>query len=558
MERETVPKTFNGSLSQKIYNLGKKDACISHLQPDERIADEISIFDAHQYFNESCNSGTHRVSCNTRVSPMFNVNVLNPERISERFDPSAVPSRFSSDSTSVDGYTNGRNYVARSFHTATPTASSEASWNSQTGLLSNPPGAILVSMQNANHDENKIKLRCGSSTANWLFRRKCPCSGKKSVRVKEKAQEPKTPPQPPPARLLSNHYYSTTRVDLKRQNPMSQEKISVMGLDRAANRSGSDNTSTTQNEWGQSLFPSNLHGQCATVLASGRPFSSVDRGAGFTFPILHPSSPSPLKLQVLNGGVSIDEPPRHSLEVFRPSHETLPVVSRSKPSQSFTFSTSPKARPVDDEVASDASSDLFEIESFSTHTTSYPTTYHRGDSPDEASSFDARRLAPNGSFLYTRRSLDEPMTPSAINNIDRTEWYEPSEASIDWSVTTAEGFDRASVANMSMTASELEKADDERMIIQGRRDQRLPEKSKGRPLSASSSGHGLLLSCRSEKAVSVGPNPVKCLFAAEGLREGPPPSVKSTMRHVGSRPPVPNKPMSARSHSARVSLPFAT
>ncbi|KAG2689842.1 hypothetical protein I3760_09G158700 [Carya illinoinensis] len=552
-----------------------KDASFSsYLRPDEpingkqeqravdgcsgTIVDEISIFDAHKYFNESSNIGAQKVGCNSRVlSRVFNVNVVNLERGSERLDPSAaLPGRFSSASSSVDGYTNVRNYGARSFHATTPTTSSEASWNSQTGLLSKPPGAISVSMQNVHHLDEKKVDGCGRTTARWFLRRRCPCSGKKSVQVREeKAPEPKIPPPPPPLLHHRDHPSTGPIMNLKRQS------------------SKFENTLSAPNKWSQSsLFHSNLQGERAFVVASGRPFST-NHGAGFTFPILNPSSlsstaKSPLKLPVdiKAGGISIEDPPRHSLEVFRPSHETISVNTNNSckaSDQSFTFPASPKSRMnIDDEVASDASSDLFEIESFSTQTTSYPIPSHRRDSLDEASIFDARRFATNGSFLFNRRSsLEEPMTPSSISEIARRiEGYEPSEASIDWSVTTAEGFDRASVTNSSVVASEF--VEDETMIMQAGSDQRPdPEKRKRRlaSASASTSGNGLLLSCRCEKAVSVGPNPVKCVSTAEGHREGPPLSTKSsTLRHVGSRPPIANKPPLARSPSARVSLPLST
>lgn len=132
----------------------------------------------------------------------------------------------------------------------------------------------------------------------------------------------------------------------------------------------------------------------------------------------------------------------------------------------------------DEEVASNASSDLFEIESFSAH----PTT----------------------------RSVVSPMTPASASASTATSnhMYEPSEGSIDWSVTTAEGV-----------------ADDDPIM-----QMRWPEKSRWR------SGNGLLLSCRCEKAVSVGPNPKKCASAAD--QEHTPPSMKSMLRHVGSRPPM--------------------
>nr|CAD1829055.1 unnamed protein product [Ananas comosus var. bracteatus] len=93
-----------------------------------------------------------------------------------------------------------------------------------------------------------------------------------------------------------------------------------------------------------------------------------------------------------------------------------------------------------------------------------------------------------------------------------SEWgYAPSEASVEWSVATAEGFDRASVANFSSAASEF----DEFRFLQAEHD-RFAAAVSGAAAAASSkkkgtagAGGGLLMSCRCEKAVSVGPNPVR-------------------------------------------------
>ncbi|KAJ8476787.1 hypothetical protein OPV22_020514 [Ensete ventricosum] len=101
----------------------------------------------------------------------------------------------------------------------------------------------------------------------------------------------------------------------------------------------------------------------------------------FSFPVLNPSSLNNLA----------EEPPRESLEVFRPTRHTAAALSTPPDSQlaavvfpfsdhvnrrSFTNPATPNPQP-DDDVASDTSSDLFEIESFSTQ-----TTYRRPDSLD--------------------------------------------------------------------------------------------------------------------------------------------------------------------------------
>ena len=89
--------------------------------------------------------------------------------------------------------------------------------------------------------------------------------------------------------------------------------------------------------------------------------------------------------------------------------------------------------------------------------------------------------------------------------------YPASEASVVWSVVTAEGgaFDAASVANFSSAASACY-VDDLRYTVP-----ESPEagftaamsRSAGRKKSGG--GGGFMSSCRCEKAVSVGPTPVR-------------------------------------------------
>ncbi|KAF5750349.1 hypothetical protein HS088_TW03G00685 [Tripterygium wilfordii] len=458
-------------------------------EPNQAVDDsEISIFDAQEYFNEN---NVNDPKPTKKVSPINGVNLKrSPE----------VP-RLSSAPSSVDGY---RNYRVRSFN-ATPTASSEASWNSQTGLLSNPPGAIAVSIRNPPSTDKKT-----GSSAKWIFRRKCPCSGKKSVQVEEhiNPSEPKiTIPR------LKETCTSKPRTD----SPIENSALRILGAPRR------EDIPSVRRISAENHFASNLT-KHERILPSGRAFN--DGGSGFTFPIL-----SHQKL-VLNGSDTppLDQdPPRESLEVFRPKDELVSTtVSGIITRRSFTFPTSPKSRmvPTDDDMASDASSDLFEIESFSTQTTSYPTCTRR-DSLEDASTFNLRSR-----FLQLHRSLDEPMTPS----LAPTECYEPSEVSIDWSVTTAEGFDKASVTNFSVTASEAE-------------EMTWRERNSG---GGGKKKAGGLLSCRCEKAVNVGPHPVKC-GPNEGQRVGP----SGTERHVtvSSRAHRVNKPPLA---SSRPSIPFAT
>ncbi|KAG8372276.1 hypothetical protein BUALT_Bualt12G0049500 [Buddleja alternifolia] len=443
---------------------------------------EISIFDAQKYFSETNDP---------------------KDSIKECHDLQSVP-RMSSVS-SVDGY--GRNFRTRSFH-ATPTASSEASWNSQTGLLANPPGSNGVSMRNSNFHSDRDKKRSFISRK-WNFGRKCCCTGKKSVQVKEK----------PSDRNDQNNNVAKSNYSYTKRDHGHKEKAPVITKTSPVNGFSPENDFSRENAPRQQR-----------VSASGRAF-----GDGFSFPVLKPSIQETkiVTKTIIN---PMEDPPRDSLDVFQPVHEQILISGPSSidnpvanARQHFNLG-SPIARVTntDDDVGSDASSDLFEIESFSTQTTSYPM-YRRRDSLDEAPcTFNARRF--NG-----RRSLDEPPTPS----VAATECYAPSEVSVDWSVTTAEGFDRASVSNFSVSASEIGN-----MALMRRRQE---ESGGGDDGGRVRKGNGglLMMSCRQEKAVSVGPQPVKC------VAEGPP--LAMFPMHVGGRPPrSSNNPA-----SARVSLAFA-
>jgi len=458
MERTTTMKTFDCNLPPKSPTiLRDMDASFSsyltpqkpntcqpnnhnHLHKLDDPTSELSIFDAHKYFNEGTNNdniqkvtisnNNNNNNNNSRVSPM----VINVNNETENI---VIPdsTRYSS-ASSVDGYANIRNYRARSFHAATPTASSEASWNSQQGLLSHPAGAISVNIKNPSNPNpnNNNKHKSSISKPNWFLRRKCPCSGKKSVQVNEKKStelpknsikipSPISPSPPPP--------------------PMNNNWIN-------------NNIDQTQNH----VVTKSQRFQPVVTTTVRVPYTD-----GFTFPVLNPNSSS--TTTKLKNGIVLEDPPRESLEVFRPPEE-LTVDAKTL---NFQFPPGISRIVIDDnDAASDASSDLFEIESFSTATqSSYSAAVYRRNSRD---------------------SFDEGSVTTAM-----TECYEPSEASIDWSVTTAEGYDESSITAASIGGYGGGGGGGGGVTAEH-------WKRKG--------GNGLLVSCRCEKAVSVGPQPVKC------------------------------------------------
>ncbi|KAL2502080.1 Protein PHYTOCHROME KINASE SUBSTRATE 4 [Forsythia ovata] len=485
---------------------------------------EISIFDAQKYFSESNDpKDSKRPSTG------------NQKDVSEPSDAVSVP-RLSSVS-SVDGY--GRNFRTRSFH-ATPTASSEASWNSQTGLLANPPGSIAVNLRNFPPDHGQKR---SSNAKKWIFGRKCCCSGKKCVQVKGERSDSERD-------MYANRESHKSKESMADKARNMSLKNSVPNEMRGMQQKVTSNPPriSSENHFASTAaFPQRLS-------TSGRPFG--DGTGGFSFPILSPSSPAtkPTLKGISPKPISpLEDPPRDSLEVFQPtrkSNSRTPMDPQRGLIGGFAMPGSPVSRvaATDDDVGSDASSDLFEIESFSTQTTSYPM-YRRRDSLDDNPTFNARRFAsPNGteSTFYGRRSLDEPRTPS----IAATECYAPSEVSVDWSVTTAEGFDRASVTNFSISASEIGNVAFLRQRLEEKNGEAACSHGAGSNDGGKRKGNGLL-SCRHEKAVSVGPQPVRL------MPEGPPVPLISTTGHMNGRPQRANKPPLASSYSAGLSLAFA-
>ncbi|KAM6547058.1 hypothetical protein CsatB_027794 [Cannabis sativa] len=493
---------------------------------------EISIFDAQKYFNDLNLLNPPQKPTSTPAVAVAGAAVSGGggggNRVSPLAENIAEPSRFSSASSSIDSYNNINNKTHRNSQTmrrnrsfrstaTTPTASSEASWNSQTGLLSAPPGSLSVSFKHPLSSDKRTAAPAPappfSGGVRWLnLRRKCPCLCKKSVQVKENpvrtiseshipipqiALPPSPSPSPPPAaaeRLVHCSIKST----------MAEIRSGTIG----------NNTNFEQN-WGNINSHHHHHHQMRRSLQSNNNGRS---NIGFTFPILNNQASSSSSTTM----AEFEDPARDSLEIFSPpSHSNR--ISLNNNTRNFTFLTSPTSRMrtlnapfinnttngqisnityVDvDDGASDASSDLFEIESFTTQqttttestttTAAHPSMFlfnrQRRDSLEEAAAM--RRFPPISAALY-----------HPISGLTAADYcYEPSEASIDWSVTTAEGFDRASVANAS-------EADFGEYLVATSSGQpphvAAVEKNRRR-----SSGNGLLMSCRCEKAVSVGPGP---------------------------------------------------
>ncbi|RDX61723.1 Protein PHYTOCHROME KINASE SUBSTRATE 4, partial [Mucuna pruriens] len=368
MERATI----HSNLNPKSPSFKDRDASFSspHLTPDQpnkcephhamrpnelRALDHdstselsISTFGAHKYFNQVTNNNDNNIqkvmtiNSNSRVSPLLNMDSEHKHN-PEQGDITKSTRSFSySASSSVGGNnSNGNhnnmiinNYKAHSFHVATtstpPPSSSKSTLNNKAGLLFHHPQRTTISVINPPQTPSNLtkKLRTSLSKPIWLLRKKCPCNDKKSVQVKGNTNtpKPKTPPPPQPQPQTFSHN-QTHKDSLNHKAPIAPSNKEVKS---------------------QRLF------QFQPAMNQVRRPSSNE---GFTFPLFlatnstNPTKPHQVLLNVVHE--EEDTTPRESLHVFQPP-------------------SPPKSRAMDDDAASDASSDLFEIENFSIQTTTVP------------------------------------------------------------------------------------------------------------------------------------------------------------------------------------------
>ncbi|XP_073152264.1 uncharacterized protein [Henckelia pumila] len=440
---------------------------------------ELSIFDARRYFSGSNDP-------KDQVEKVEQQKVLQDHTCNDfvTYNDQRVVIPPPSPVSSVDGY--GGSFPGARSSSATASVS-EASWNSRTGLLMMANAAKgSVSLKNISsttfpsNDHRKIKRTFAAKK--WLLDRKSNCCiGKKAVRVKE--------------------------VELESENTMPDSiKTGKNIVD-----DDEDNNSPSHSHL-QEL--NNLESTQETlkqrVSAKGRPF--IDELRLLSFPVNVNSNSIRVKDKNMgrkSNATPLEDSPRKSLEVFRALLDLSSVLGPKNVvrDRALFDPRSPVVgvTNVDDDMWSDASSDLFEIESLSAPTSSN-SMYCRRDYSVLEENPNARRFTISAHGVnvtrkveFDMKSLDESRAAS-----ERIYLPAPSEVSIDWSVATADGLDKASVTtNISAaSASEIGRAD-----ILGPRPQKQEEVGGGH--GGWRKGNGLLLmGCREYKAVSVGPQPV--------------------------------------------------
>lgn len=281
----------------------------------------------------------------------------------------------------------------------TPSVRSESSWNSRKGLLA------TTTTTNDHRKKNCVK--------SLLATLGCNCNDKDSVNVTE------------------NKFYIKEPV----KHPVKASDLP-------------QNTKSLSSRWADE----DVHGNNEM---------NIKREDCFTFPVLNSSMPDgnhPQLPQVEREKKITTRENSNSSEVFG-----SPVLEKGKKSFSLERKlnmlnwdgVTPRAEVMDisrngghNDAASDASSDLFEIESFSTNE--------------------------NNSFLAKQASENNDARPSNANG------YAPSEASVDWSVVTASVADFSTVEDSTVIQRVKAGADTERV-----------------------KGSGILSGCKNLKAVRV-------------------------------------------------------
>lgn len=352
------------------HHTNKSEPHHGALDIHDSTSNELSIFNAHKHFN-----GVTLNNNNNRVSPLLNTNSQHnkhnhpeSERDIDNDDVITNTTYSASSSSSTGGNCANikKNCKAHSFHVAstTPTTTTpSSSCNSQVGFLS----SFSTTRNNFPYYKSFIdltkKIRASLLKPICLLRKKCPCSDENSVQVKENSTttpKPKTPitNNIPPGQSLK--WVSVLR-EISLQNFGFTQKSNTTPSTTPP-QSLSSHNQIARNSVNHKKTPTmDHHNKEAMMNQFQRPLSE-----GFTFPLFleeatatTTTSPMTKAPQVVLNVVHEEEepPPRPPSP---PCDDSLLRVLQPP--------SSPKSRVMDEDAASDASSDLFEIETLiSTH-----------------------------------------------------------------------------------------------------------------------------------------------------------------------------------------------
>lgn len=482
---------------------------------------EIGVFEAEKYFSteEEKKIGAFELKNQAKNKVFF------PSE--QRYELSRH--RISSPLPSIDS-------VRRSVNTrrSTPTASSEASWNSYSGLL--PQSTLKFP---ASEGKKMLAAKWGIAG----FRCKCFCSSKKSVKIdnsltEHRRAESASNSLSSSAALMDSplssikYSYSCGSIEKHRSQAALAETVSEISDINSSSINGGGSVKSVQNLLtpivNQNSAVSKYRKQIPKIQRNNASLRRCDMISlreelkdkqglhhikeGFSSPF---SYPSPRKSVVK---------PKSSVEVFRYpfsstscGHEAknlsdldsrLVLFSVDKAQKCLTLSSEASmffndhnARAVDDgdeDKESDSSSDLFELQSLAMEGTCY--SFRRSESVNDTFSIQSGyppscEISFQSSFHS--RGIEDPVTPSG-----QISYYEPSEASLDLSANSGDTIDNASLGNFSVDFEDMRMK--KTKPVKGSDKSGLGEaKYKGGIDSRRSSGG--FLGCGSQKALSVEP-----------------------------------------------------
>ncbi|KAK6931229.1 hypothetical protein RJ641_003022 [Dillenia turbinata] len=326
----------------------------------------------------------------------------------------------------------GTEQVKPKVQPGTPSVRSESSWNSQSALLQ---AIVRNPSRNKASKVNTRKSFLASLACN------CACSDKKSVETCDHNGEVHSSKRAAHDKAAAKESYKTSL------SPTSPVKTTNAHMD--------------------SWVKEDLYCQKLDKLGIG-----IKREECFSFPVLNSGvAKVPVKLQPPQEEEE-EEQARNSIEVFgSPILEKRNKSTGIDKSLTMTWDAIPRAEELkipqtsigitNTDVESDASSDLFEIENLSCSTDPYLT-----------------RQASDG--------MSSSVTPTC---------YEPSEASIQWSVVTASAADFSAMSDTDDQRSSITAIHSRNSAAKVPTDREI---QRVRP--------GILLGCKSYKAVRVASN----------------------------------------------------
>ncbi|KAK7271111.1 hypothetical protein RJT34_26744 [Clitoria ternatea] len=287
----------------------------------------LGLFHAHKHINEVTNNNDNiqkvSITSNNRVSPLLNMDTEHKHNPPQQGDitKSTRSFSYSASSSSFGGHhntniNNNNNYKAHSFRAATPilsssSSSSKASLNSKAGLLFHPQASSISLVKPPQNCPSDLSKKIRTSLSKPIWLLRRKCPCNDKKSVQIKENTPKPKPTTSRQPQTISHSQIIHKDSLKHNKDVNHQR------------------------------QIQLQPQVIKSLSEG-----------FSFPMFLATN-STTKPQVLLNVVHEEEdtPPRDSLQVFQP-----------------------QSRAMDDDAASDASSDLFEIESFSTQAVPYTVT----------------------------------------------------------------------------------------------------------------------------------------------------------------------------------------